>query len=336
MMAIDPSWEGGDIDPMRRRDVLILLAGAGLARPAAARAQAAAMPTIGFLHWTTRQPFSRPLSAFHQGLNDMGYSEGRNVLIEYRWAESREDRLQALAADLVGRQVSLIVATGGTFVGLAAKAATSKIPIVFLVGSDPVQLGLVSSFNRPGGNATGWTLDSTEMLAKRLEMLRELVPPETRIAMLMSSARTVEKFETDFVERHNLIGFKVGAKEEFEDQFEKAVKNGAGALLVSADSFYTGSRAVIVALAEKHRLPAVYPWRLYAEAGGLASYGPDIIEAYKEVGRYAGRILKGTRPEDLPVQLPTKFELVINRKSATALGLTLPRLIHGRADHVID
>jgi putative ABC transport system substrate-binding protein len=326
---------------MRRRHFMTLLGGAALAWPSAAPAQTGAMPTIGFLHSASRQPFARFVDAFHQGLNDMGYFEGRNVQMEYRWAEGREDRLSTLALNLVDRQVSMIVATGGSFVALAAKGATNKIPIVFLVGSDPVQLGLVSSFNRPGGNATGWTLESTEMLAKRLEMLRELVPQETKIAMLKSSARTVEKFETEFAEQYNLIGFKLAVgkeleKQEYEVQFESVVKNGARALLVSADPFFTNSRDVIVALAAKHRLPAVYPWRQYAAAGGLASYGPSIIEAYREVGRYAGRILKGTKPEDLPVQLPTKFELVINLKAATALDLTVPRLMFARANEIIE
>jgi putative tryptophan/tyrosine transport system substrate-binding protein len=332
---------GGDRIDMRRRDFMTLLGGATVLWPVAAMAQSSAMPVIGFLHSASREPFGRLVAAFHEGLNETGYFEGRNVNIEYRWAEGREDMLKPLAADLVHRKVALIVAIGGSFVAVAAKAATATIPVLFISGSDPVQLGLVSSFNRPGGNATGLSLESTEMLAKRLEVLRELVPNGTRIAMLKSSAPTVEKFETEFIERNQLIVLKLGAGKEFdqkeyENQFDAAVKDGSRALLVSADPFFTNWRDLIVALAAKHALPAVYPWRQYAVSGGLASYGPSIIEAYRQIGGYAGRILKGAKPEDLPVQLPTRFELVINLKAATALGLTLPRTMFARANEFIE
>jgi len=333
---------GGEPIGMRRRDfITFLLGGATVASPVAAQAQSSGMPVIGFLHSASREPFARLVAAFHAGLNEKGYLEGRNVKVEYRWAEGREDRLSALAADLVHHHVALIVAIGGSFVALAAKAATATIPVLFISGSDPVQLGLVSSLSRPGGNATGLSLESTEMLAKRLEVLRELVPEGTRIAMLKSSAATVEKFETEFIEQYHLIALKLGAgkefdKTEYENQFDAAVRDGARALLVSADPFFTNWHDLIVALAAKHALPAVYPWRQYAVSGGLASYGPSIFEAYRQIGGYAGRILKGAKPGDLPVQLPTRFELVLNLKAAKALGLTPPRTMFARANELIE
>lgn len=333
-------WAEITID-MRRRDFIALVGGAVVAGPANAAPQLSAMPVIGFLHSAAREPFARLVNAFQNGLNDVGYAEGRNLRVEYRWAEGREDLLKSMAADLVDRQVALIVAAGGSFVALAAKAATGTMPVVFLVGSDPVQLGLVSSFSRPGGNATGVCLESTDMLAKRLEMLRQMVPEGTRIAMLKSSAPTVEKFETDFIAQNRLIALQLDpgrefAREEYESKFDAAVKNGARALLVSADPFFTNWRDLITALAAKHALPAVYPWRQYAAAGGLASYGPNIVEAYREIGHYAGRILDGSKPGDLPVQLPTKFELVINLATANALGITVPRTMFARANELIE
>jgi putative ABC transport system substrate-binding protein len=307
----------------------------------AVRAQQSSTPVIGFLHPASPGPFARLVAAFQEGLKETGYIDGKNVNVEYRWAEGREDRLKTLALELVDRRVALIAATGGTFVALAAKAATSTVPIVFLVGSDPVQLGLASSLNRPGGNATGVTLESTEMLAKRLEMLREFVPPGIKIGMLKSSAPTVERFEREFVEQYGLFGFTLGTGKEFDEQeyeaqFDRAVKNGSRALLVSADPFFMSRRNLIVRLAAKHGLPAVYPWREYGEAGGLATYGPSIPEGYQQVGRFAGRILKGTKPSDLPVQRPSRFNLVINLKTAKALGLTVSRLMLVRADELIE
>jgi ABC-type uncharacterized transport system substrate-binding protein len=325
---------------MRRRQFVGLLGGGLIVWPFAAEAQTASVPVIGFLHPTSARAFERPVAAFHDGLNEIGYFEGRNVKIEYRWAEGHEDRLKTLAADLVQRQVSLITAAGGSFVALAAKAATATIPVLFIAGSDPVGSGLVSALNRPGGNATGVSLVSTEMLAKRLEMLRELVPTAGKVAMLGSSALTVEKFEADFAEKNGLIVLKLGEKDfdaaELESQFDAAVKNGAQALLVSADPFFTNRRDLIVSLATKHALPGVYPWRQYTLGGGLASYGPSITEAYREIGRYAGRILKGAKPADLPVQVPTKFEFVLNLGTAKALGLSVSPWMIARADEVIE
>jgi len=326
---------------MRRRDFIAILGGATVTWPVGAQPQLPAMPVIGFLHSASREPFARFVAAFQEGLKETGYVEGQNVKIEFRWAEGREHLLKTLAADLVDRHVTLIVAAGGSFVALAAKAATLTIPVVFVIGSDPVQLGLVTSFSRPGGNATGLTLESTEMLAKRLEMLRELVPRDTKIAMLKSSVATVEKFETEFIEQNHLIALKLAVGKEsdpteYENQFAAAVKQGARALLVSADPFFTNSRDLIVGLAAKHALPALYPWRQYAASGGLASYGPNILEAYRLAGGYAGRLLKGAKPADLPVQLPTKFELVLNLKSAKLLGLTVPRTMYARVNEYIE
>jgi putative ABC transport system substrate-binding protein len=327
---------------MRRRDFIALVgSSAAVASPLAALAQSAATPVIGFLNPGSREPFARLVRAFQEGLNEAGYIDGSNVVVEYRWAEGREDQLKALTDELVRRPVSLIVTTGGTFVAVIAKAATTTIPIVFLVGFNPVQVGLVASLGRPGGNATGVSLESTDMLAKRLEMLRGFVPSETRVAMLKGSGPLVEKYETEFVEQNGLLslGPKAGRDfqpSEFEVAFAEVVKDGARALLVSADPFFMNRRRLIVSLAAKHGLPTIYPWREYAAEGGLASYGPSITEAYRQVGRYAGSILKGARPHELPVQLPTKFELVINLNAARTLGLSVPRLMITRADEIIE
>jgi putative tryptophan/tyrosine transport system substrate-binding protein len=326
---------------IKRRSFVTLLGGAAATWPLGVGAQPAGMPVIGFLHSAARGPFGRLVEAFHEGIGKIDYVVGRNVQVEYRWAEGHEDRLKPLAEDLVRRNVVLICAAGGSFVAVAAQAVTTTIPIVFVIGSDPVQLGLVASLNRPGGNATGVTLESTNMLAKRLETLQALVPDGTRIAMLQSSAPTVERFEAEFVKEHRLLGFKLRiGKElepsEYEQGFDAAIKRGAGGLLVSADPLFMDRRDLITALAAKHAMPAVYPWRQYAAAGGLVSYGPNIIDAYRDAGRYAGLILKGSKPADLPVLLPTKFELVINLATAKALNITVPRLIFARADELIE
>jgi len=315
--------------------------------PLVLRAQPSAMPVIGFLHSASSGPFARHVAAFKQGLSDgnAGYVEGRNVKIDYRWADGRDDRLNALAMDLVNRQVSLIFAAGGMRSAEAAKAATETIPILFIAGSDPIKAGLVSSLNRPGGNATGVSNQTTEMIGKRLELLREVsgesLPRSAKIAMLVTSAPTVEKEEMEFVEGNALVVLKLGAGREFdpreyENRFDLAVKSGARALLVSADPFFTNWRDLIVELAAKRALPAIYPWREYVTAGGLASYGPDIAEEYRQIGRYAARILKGQKVADLPVEQPAKFEMVINLKTAKVLGLTLRRITLVRASELIE
>jgi putative ABC transport system substrate-binding protein len=326
---------------MRRRDFVALVGGVAVARPLGARAQSREMPVVGFLNSASQSAFTMLVAAFRRGLGEMGFVEGQNIKIEYRWADGQYDRLNEMAAELAKRRVDVIAATGGAFAARAAMAASKTIPIVFISGPDPVQAGLVASINRPGGNATGVTVDTTEMMGKRLEMLLELVPKDTKVAMLVSSAPTVEKLELEFVERNGLVTVKLGGgrgldKSEYEKEFEAAFEHGAGAFLVSADPFFTDRRNLIVALATRHALPAVYPWRLYALAGGLMSYGPSIDEAYRQIGRYAGRILKGAKPSELPVQAPDVFDLVINLKTAKALGLSVPRVMLARANELIE
>jgi putative tryptophan/tyrosine transport system substrate-binding protein len=282
-------------------------------------------------------PFALLLAAFHQGLKDGGYVEGQNVAIEYRWAEGRYDQLPALAADLVRRQVAVIAATGGTLSARAAKAATAKIPVLF-VAADPVGDGLVASFSRPGGNVTGVSVFTTELAPKRLQWLRELVPKAVKIATLINSANVTDMQETEAVTRAGLqvLTIKAQTESDFEPAFIEAAQQGVEALLVSADPLFNTRRAQLVALAARHSLPAAYPWREYVEAGGLMSYGTSLAGTYRQVGQYVSRVLKGDKPADLPVQNPTKFELVINTKTAKALGLTIPETLLATADEVIQ
>jgi ABC-type uncharacterized transport system substrate-binding protein len=338
---------------MRRREVLAILGGMAVG-PGVARAQAPATPVIGFLHSASPQRFAGLVGAFRKGLKQAGYTEGQNVRIEYRWAEDDEDRLKAMAMDLVARQVTLIAATGGIRSAQIAKSVTSTIPVLFIAGSDPVQLGLVASINRPGGNATGVSLDTSEMFPKRLELLRELVPNVSNVAMLVGVGIYTPAFEKDFAEKNGLLVLAVGEDTapktpslaaanpgkqldlEIERVMNFAVERGARSLLVSADPLYTNRRDLIIALAAKHSLPAVYPWRQYVTAGGLASYGPSIIDAYFQVGSYAGRILHGAKPGDLPVMQPSTFELVINLKTAKTLGLTVSPWLLAAANETIE
>jgi ABC-type uncharacterized transport system substrate-binding protein len=320
---------------------MILLGGGALVWPLAAPAQSSKMPVIGFLHPASPERFARFVTAFQDGLKDQGYVDGHNVKIEYRWAEGNTDRLTELALDLAHHQVALIAVPGGSFAALAAKRATGTIPLLFVAGPDPVGVGLVKSISQPGGNATGVSVESTEMIAKRLEILRELMGEDVKTAMLVSSAFTVEKFETEFVEKNGMIAIKLRAgkerdENEYEDKLNAAVKSGARALLVSADPNFTARYKLIVELAAKYALPAVFPWRQYAEAGGLASYGPNLVEAYRQIGRYAGRILKGAKPETMPVESPNTFELVINLKTAKALGLEVPYTLTAIATENIE
>jgi ABC-type uncharacterized transport system substrate-binding protein len=335
---------------MRRREFLGLLTGGAVAWPRIAHAQSPAMPVIGFLNSASEAAFTRFVESFRQGLHDERYVEGRNVAIEYRWAEGRYDRLEEHAADLVRRRVALIAATGGIQSARAAKAATSTIPLLFISGTDPVRAGLVASINRPGGNATGVNVATSEMVAKRLQLLRELAPQVSTVAMFVNTISYTREFEQNFTAEVELketaaaaraVGLKplvLDAAEEsdFETALDPALKNGAQALFVSADPFFTNRRDQIVALAARYGLPAVYPWRQYAVAGGLMSYGPSITEVYRQIGRYAGRILNGSKPSDLPVQIPTAFELVINFKTVKALGLKVPPLLSARATEVIE
>ena len=321
---------------MRRREFIAGLGGAA-AWPVVARAQQSKVPVIGFLNSGSPGPFALLLAAFHQGLKDGGYVEGQNVAIEYRWAEGRYDQLPALAADLVRRQVAVIAATGGTPSARAAKAATATIPILF-VTANPVGDGLVASFSRPGGNATGISVFSTELAPKRLQWLRELVPKAYKIAMLINSANPARAPETEALTRAGLQLLTINARadSDFELAFTQAAQRGVDALLVSADPLFNARRAQLVALAARHSLPAAYPWREYVEAGGLMSYGTSLAGTYRQVGQYVSRVLKGDKPAELPVQNPTKFELVINTKTAKALGLTIPETMLATADEVIE
>jgi putative tryptophan/tyrosine transport system substrate-binding protein len=325
---------------MRRRELVLLFGGALMAAHPL-RAQQKAVPMIGFLSSRSPSEAATVVAAFHQGLAGTGYVEEQNLAIEYRWAEGRYDRLPALAADLVGRQVDVIVATGGTPSAVAAKSATLTIPIVF-ISSDPVKYGLVASFSRPGGNATGFSVLGDELLPKRLELLSELVPQARVIALLVNPNNTdTERSLGDMqdaarVKRVQLHILKADTESGIDAAFTFLVQLHARALVVGADPFFDGRREQLVALASRNAVPAIYWMREYAASGGLISYGPSLAAAYRQAGIYAGKILNGAKPADLPVQQPAKFELVINLKSAKALGLAVPQSILARADEVIE
>jgi putative ABC transport system substrate-binding protein len=326
---------------MRRRELIILLGNAALAWPLAGRAQQRAVPVIGYLSSGLPGPAAPLEAAFLQGLGETGYVEGQNVAIEYRWAEGSYDRLPAMAADLVGRKVDVIVA-GGIPAALAAKSATSTIPIVFSGIGDPVGTGLVASLARPGGNLTGISEMTTDLMAKRLELLSELVPQATVIALLVNpnnpNAKPYlrEAQEAGRTKGVQLPILKASNESEIEAAFGTLVQLHASALIVVPDAFFSGRREQIVALASRHAVPAIYHLRELAAAGGLISYGASLTANRRQAGIYAGRVLKGAKPADLPVQQPTTFELVINLKTAKALGLTMPQSLLARADEVIE
>ena len=326
---------------MNRRE-LILLVGGAMTAARAPRAQQKKMPVVGFLSGASPAPSAPYLAAFLQGLSESGYVEGQNVAIEYRWAEGRDDRLPAFAADLVGRNVDLIVASGSPVAVLAAKSATSTIPIVFPAISDPVAVGLVASLARPGGNVTGFSPFQYEMMPKRLELLTELVPQARVIALLVTpNEPRTEGLIRDMQEAARVKGIelqilKAGDEREIDTAFATLVQLQASALILGPDSFLNSRREQIVALASRHAVPAISAWRELTAAGGLISYGPNIAALCRETGIYAGRILKGEKPADLPVQRPTRFELVINLKTARALGLTVPPRMLDLADEVIE
>jgi putative ABC transport system substrate-binding protein len=325
---------------MTRRDLILLLGGAMTAAPAL-RAQQRAMPVIGFLGSASPGPYAPYVAAFRQGLSETGYIESQNVAIEYRWAEGQFDRLPALAADLVGRKVDVIATSGGDFSAFAAKNATSLIPIVFLAGGDPVEEGLVASLAAPGGNLTGVTLVTVELWGKRVELIVELVPQAKVIAQLVNpnfpgAERNIEAVrEAARAKRLQLRILKPGSESEIDSAFASLNDLQADALLVGDPSFL-GRREQIVALAARYTVPAIYEWREFAAAGGLMSYGTSLTGTYRNVGTYVGKILKGAKPTDLPVQQPTRFELVVNLKTASQLGLTVSPSILARADEVIE
>jgi len=323
---------------MRRRDFITFLGGA-MAAACPLRAQQKAMPVIGYLVSGSPGPSVPNVAAFRQGLSETGYVEGKNVAIEYRWAEGSYDRLPALASDLVGRKVDVIV-TGGPAV-LAAKDATSTIPIV-VFGGDPVRGGLVASLARPGGNLTGFSILVPELMPKRLELLSELVPHATAIALLVNPTNpTADRIIRDVQEAARAKGvqlsiLKAGTESEIDTAFASLVQLQAGGLLVGADPFFNTRREKLTALSARFAMPAIYEWREFVELGGLISYGPSQTGLWRQVGIYAGRILKGAKPADLPVQQPTTFELVVNLNTAKALGLTVPPSILARANEVIE
>ena len=329
---------------MRRREFITLLGGAAAAWPIAAHAQQPAkLPVIGFLNPSSADGWESRLRAFRQGLKETGFIEGENVAVEYRWAENQFDRLPVLAAEFVRRQVAVIVTTGSPAAALAAKAATTTIPVVFGVPEDPVRSGLVASLARPGGNATGINFFSIELVAKRLEILREMVPATTRIAVLINPADAAasEAMLKDVEAATRAVGLQIqvlraNTNREIDAAFAAFGRERPDALLVSGGPFLLSRRVQLALLAARHAVPASYGAREYVEIGGLMSYGANVADAYRQVGVYAGRILKGAKPADLPVMQSTKFELVINAQAARVLGLTVPPSLLARADEVIE
>jgi putative ABC transport system substrate-binding protein len=327
---------------MRRREFITMFAGAAGMCPLDVRAQQSAIPVVAFLSGGSPNAYAGRVAGFRKGLNESGYVDGQDVAIEFRWAQGQYEKLPVFAADLVRQNVAVILTSGGDVAALAAKAATSSIPIVTVSGTDPVKAGLVASFNRPGGNVTGASFVATELETKRLEILRDVVPTAAAIGVLINPTNPAAESRSKDLQmaartlERNIHILSASSESELETAFATLIQQRADALLVSTDSFFTSQRDRLVALAARHALPTIYAWREFVEAGGLVSYGPIINEVYRQVGIYTGRILKGEKPADLPFLRPTKFELVINLKTAAALGLTIPPLTLGRADEVIE
>jgi putative tryptophan/tyrosine transport system substrate-binding protein len=328
---------------MRRREFISLLGGAAVAWPLAARAQQAKMPVIGFLGAESPDLFAPRLRAFQQGLKETGYVEGQNVAIEYRWANGQYDRLPALAVDLGGRGVAVIVALGSAPAALAAKAATTTIPIVFFNGGDPIQLGLVTSLNRPSGNVTGVSSLNVEVGPKRIELLHEVVPTASVMALLvnptsprLSESTTKDAQAASLTRGLQLHVLHASTERDFEAAFATMAQLRVGGLVIGPDAFFISRGEQLGGLALRHAMPAIFQYRSFAAAGGLMSYGSDPADSYRAAGIYTGRLLKGEKPADLPVQQSTRLELIINLKTAKALGLDVPRVLVARADEVIE
>jgi ABC-type uncharacterized transport system substrate-binding protein len=326
---------------IERRKFLATLGGVA-AWPLVARAQQPALPVIGFLHSGSPEPNAKRVTAFRKGLSETGYLEGQNLAIEFRWAAGQDDRLPELAADLIRRQVAVIATPGSTPAALAAKVATTTIPIVFYIGVDPVAVGLVDKFNRPGGNVTGISSQDAELMGKRLALLGQLVPQATRFIALINpkSALTeaiVKNLETSATSLGLLVEtFHAGTDREIDAAFTKLSQKAGSALLVPPDAFFFIRRSQIVTLAARHALPAIYYDREFVDAGGLMSYGPDRVNTFQQTGIYTGRVLKGEKPADLPIMQPTKFELVINLNTARAIGIAVPNVLLALADEVVE
>jgi putative ABC transport system substrate-binding protein len=326
---------------MQRRDFLGVLGGAA-AWPLVARAQQPERPVIGFVNAASAKGYARPLSGFLKGLDETGYIDGQNVTIEYRWAEGQNDRLTAMVADLVHRQVAVIAATS-TPAALAAKAATTTIPIVFETGSDPIKIGLVASLSRPGGNVTGVTQTNVEVAPKRLQLLHELVPTASVIALLVNPAdpTVAETTTKEMLAAAHTLGLELhvlnaSSEGDFDGVFAKLIQLRAGGLVIGGGPFFTSQSERLGALTARHAVPAIHQYREFVAAGGLLSYGSEATDAYRLAGNYTGRILKGEKPANLPVQQATKVELYINLRTAKALGLNIPNTLIGRADEVIE
>jgi putative tryptophan/tyrosine transport system substrate-binding protein len=328
---------------MRRREFISLLGGgATVAWPLAARAQQLAIPIVGFVRITTPEDSAHLLAAFRSGLGEIGYVEGRNVTIEQRYALNQVERLPTIMAELVGRRVTVLAATGGTISARAAKAATATIPIVFTTGDDPVKVGLVASLNRPSGNVTGVSVFTARLGTKRLGLLHEMVPAASSIAVLVNPTNPdTEEEAKDIQAAARDLGIQVfivraGKADDLDGAFETMIQQGARALIIGGDTFFTSQRSQIAVRAARYSLPSIWATRIEVEAGGLMCYGANIPGVYRQAGVYVGRILKGARPADLPVQLPTTFDLIINLQTAKALGLTVPPTLLARADEVIE
>jgi putative ABC transport system substrate-binding protein len=329
-------------DQLKRREFVTLLGGSAAAWPLAARAQQAAVPVIGYLGAQSPAAFASRVTAFRQGLGETGYVEGRNVAIEFRWAEGQHDRLPALAAELVARRVAVIVAPGGAPAAIAAKSVTTTIPIVFEMGADPIAMGLVTSLNRPGGNLTGVSSLNVEVTPKRLEILREAIPTATVVAVLLNpTSPTADSQLRNLQEAARALGLQLhvlhaSSARDFDAVFATLLQLRASGLVVASDTFFATHSEQLAALTVRHALPAIHQSRDFALAGGLMSYGGSFVESHRQAGVYTGRVLKGDKPADLPVQQVTKVELLINLKTAKALGVTFPLALSGRADQVIE